>query len=190
MSNTNNTWISECKFIQTLISFWIASCFRSLQVRNAESHFPVHPYETLEAQLPSVLVDELHGLLLYIGHLSELPTTNTGAFVNQNQTKVWFVTFNFWSFCFLLTGNIHSRMREISQGCSYWTRLHELKYWLLLLLIMCHWANSTSCFSLLICVIGLASWSYWENWIKCINCLEIIYVESLIAILICNSANA
>lgn len=62
--------------------------FRSLRVHNAESHVPVHPYETLEAQLPSVLVDELHGLLLYIGHLSELPTTNTGAFVNQNHTKV------------------------------------------------------------------------------------------------------
>ncbi|KAB0355789.1 hypothetical protein FD755_021730 [Muntiacus reevesi] len=63
--------------------------FRSLQVHNAESHVPVHPYETLEAQLPSVLVDELHGLLMYIGHLSELPTTNTGAFVNQNQTKLY-----------------------------------------------------------------------------------------------------
>ena len=188
MSNTNNTWISECKFIQTLIAFWISSCFRSLRVHNAESHVPAHPYETLEAQLPSVLVDELHGLLLYIGHLSELATTNTGAFVNQNHTKVWFVTFNFWSisFCFLLTHSIHSRMREISQGCSSWTRLHELKYWLLLLLIMCHWANSTSCFS----------WfSFLEllgelNKVKCIKCLEIIYVESLIAILICNSANA
>lgn len=63
--------------------------FRSLRVHNAESHVPVHPYETLEAQLPSVLVDELHGLLLYIGHLSKLPTTNTGAFVNQNHTKLY-----------------------------------------------------------------------------------------------------
>ncbi|XP_026945994.1 protein MMS22-like isoform X3 [Sagmatias obliquidens] len=63
--------------------------FRSLQVQNAESHVPVHPYQTLEAQLPSVLIDELHGLLLYIGHLSELPIINTGAFVNQNQTKLF-----------------------------------------------------------------------------------------------------
>lgn len=71
------------------------SFFRYLKVQNAGSPVPVHPYETLEAQLPSVLVDELHGLLLYIGHLSELPSINLGAFVNQNQTKVWIVSFNF-----------------------------------------------------------------------------------------------
>ncbi|XP_064342898.1 protein MMS22-like isoform X2 [Camelus dromedarius] len=63
--------------------------FRSLKVHNAETHVPVHPYKALEAQLPSVLIDELHGLLLYIGHLSELPTINTGAFVNQNHTKLF-----------------------------------------------------------------------------------------------------
>nr|XP_054346861.1 protein MMS22-like isoform X2 [Pongo pygmaeus] len=63
--------------------------FRYLKVQNAESHVPVHPYEALEAQLPSVLIDELHGLLLYIGHLSELPSVNTGAFVNQNQIKLF-----------------------------------------------------------------------------------------------------
>ncbi|XP_030883799.1 protein MMS22-like [Leptonychotes weddellii] len=63
--------------------------FRYLKVQNAESPVPVHPYETLEAQLPSVLVDELHGLLLYIGHLSELPSISPGAFVNQNQIKLF-----------------------------------------------------------------------------------------------------
>nr|XP_045246236.1 protein MMS22-like isoform X3 [Macaca fascicularis] len=63
--------------------------FRYLKVHNAESHVPVHPYEALEAQLPSLLIDELHGLLLYIGHLSELPSINIGAFVNQNQIKLF-----------------------------------------------------------------------------------------------------
>ncbi|XP_008569529.1 PREDICTED: protein MMS22-like [Galeopterus variegatus] len=63
--------------------------FRYLKVQSAESHVPVHPYEAVEAQLPSVLVDELHGLLLYIGHLSELPSINLGAFVNQNQIKLF-----------------------------------------------------------------------------------------------------
>uniref|UniRef100_A0A8C0RCM5 Protein MMS22-like n=1 Tax=Canis lupus familiaris TaxID=9615 RepID=A0A8C0RCM5_CANLF len=63
--------------------------FRYLKVQSAESPVPVHPYETLEAQLPSVLVNELHGLLLYIGHLSELPSINLGAFVNQNQIKLF-----------------------------------------------------------------------------------------------------
>uniref|UniRef100_A0A2K5ZM11 Protein MMS22-like n=1 Tax=Mandrillus leucophaeus TaxID=9568 RepID=A0A2K5ZM11_MANLE len=63
--------------------------FRYLKVHNAESHVPVHPYEALEAQLPSLLIDELHGLLLYIGHLSALPSINIGAFVNQNQIKLF-----------------------------------------------------------------------------------------------------
>ncbi|KAI5944207.1 Protein MMS22-like [Manis javanica] len=63
--------------------------FRSLKVQSAESHVPVHPYEALEAQLPSVLIDELRGLLLYIGHLSELPSVNLGAFANQNQIKLF-----------------------------------------------------------------------------------------------------
>ncbi|KAF6115052.1 MMS22 like, DNA repair protein [Phyllostomus discolor] len=62
--------------------------FRFLKVQNAESHVPLHPYEILEAQLPSVLIDELHGLLLYIGHLSELPNINPETFENQNQIKV------------------------------------------------------------------------------------------------------
>lgn len=63
--------------------------FRFLKVQDAESHnLPVHPYEALEAQLPSMLVDELRGLLLYIGHLAELPSVTLGAFVNQNQIKV------------------------------------------------------------------------------------------------------
>nr|XP_021504155.1 protein MMS22-like isoform X3 [Meriones unguiculatus] len=64
--------------------------FRYLKVQDAESHnLPVHPYEALEAQLPSTLVDELHGLLLYIGHLVELPSVTLGAFVNQNQNKLF-----------------------------------------------------------------------------------------------------
>ncbi|XP_054424843.1 protein MMS22-like isoform X1 [Pteronotus mesoamericanus] len=63
--------------------------FRYLKVQNAESHVPVHPYEMLEAELPSVLIDELHGLLLYIGHLSELPNINPETFENQNQIKLF-----------------------------------------------------------------------------------------------------
>nr|KAF6462502.1 MMS22 like, DNA repair protein [Molossus molossus] len=63
--------------------------FRYLNVQNTESQAPVHPYEVLEAQLPSLLVDELKGLLLYIGHLSELPSINPGVFVNQNQIELF-----------------------------------------------------------------------------------------------------
>lgn len=64
--------------------------FRCLKVQEAESHSrPAHPYEALEAQLPSMLVDELRGLLLYIGHLAALPSVTVGAFVNQNQMKLF-----------------------------------------------------------------------------------------------------
>uniref|UniRef100_A0A8C6HPG9 Protein MMS22-like n=1 Tax=Mus spicilegus TaxID=10103 RepID=A0A8C6HPG9_MUSSI len=64
--------------------------FRCLKVQEVESHSrPVHPYEALEAQLPSMLVDELRGLLLYIGHLAALPSVTVGAFVNQNQMKLF-----------------------------------------------------------------------------------------------------
>ncbi|XP_021016001.1 protein MMS22-like [Mus caroli] len=64
--------------------------FRCVKVREAESpSVPVHPYEALEGQLPSMLVDELRGLLLYIGHLAELPSVPVGAFVNQNQIKLF-----------------------------------------------------------------------------------------------------
>ncbi|XP_066110478.1 protein MMS22-like [Saccopteryx bilineata] len=62
--------------------------FRYLKAPSAEGQAPVHPYEVLEAQLPSVLVDELHGLLLYVGHLSELPNVNLEAFENQTQIKL------------------------------------------------------------------------------------------------------
>ncbi|XP_021077764.1 protein MMS22-like isoform X2 [Mus pahari] len=64
--------------------------FRCLKVQEAESHsLPVHPFEALEAQLPSMLVDELRGLLLYIGRLAELPSVTLGTFVNQNQIKLF-----------------------------------------------------------------------------------------------------
>ncbi|CAH2252650.1 MMS22-like [Pelobates cultripes] len=48
----------------------------------------VHPYEELETQLPSKLIEELHGLILYIGHLHELPSSLLGAFTIQHHGKV------------------------------------------------------------------------------------------------------
>ena len=80
--------MSEYLFPQTLVVHGIQLLFRFLKVQNAESHVSVHPYEILEAPLPSVLIDELHGLLLYIGHLSELPNISPETFENQNQIKV------------------------------------------------------------------------------------------------------
>ncbi|KAM4694938.1 protein MMS22-like isoform 2-T2 [Discoglossus pictus] len=48
----------------------------------------VHPYEEMEAQLPSRLLEELHGLCLYIGNLYELPSSILGAFTIQHHGKV------------------------------------------------------------------------------------------------------
>jgi len=48
----------------------------------------LHPYEELEAQLPSMLVEELHALTMHIGHLCELPSSVLAAFTVQHQAKV------------------------------------------------------------------------------------------------------
>ncbi|KAM9004544.1 protein MMS22-like isoform 2-T2 [Sarcophilus harrisii] len=63
--------------------------FRYLRIHDTENDVPVHPYEILEAQLPSVLVEELHGLILYIGRLSDHSSVIPGAFVMQNQIKMF-----------------------------------------------------------------------------------------------------
>lgn len=49
---------------------------------------PSHPYEELEAQLPSALLEELFGITLLIGRLKDLPTNVQSAFTIQNQGKV------------------------------------------------------------------------------------------------------
>uniref|UniRef100_A0A5F8G7J3 MMS22 like, DNA repair protein n=1 Tax=Monodelphis domestica TaxID=13616 RepID=A0A5F8G7J3_MONDO len=61
--------------------------FRYLRIHETENDVPLHPYEVLEAQLPSVLVEELHGLILYTGRLSDHPSVTPGAFIVQNQIK-------------------------------------------------------------------------------------------------------
>uniref|UniRef100_A0A8C5WK67 Protein MMS22-like n=1 Tax=Leptobrachium leishanense TaxID=445787 RepID=A0A8C5WK67_9ANUR len=48
----------------------------------------LHPYEELEAQLPSKIVEELQCLDLYIGHLQELPSCVLGSFTIQPSGKV------------------------------------------------------------------------------------------------------
>ncbi|XP_063773088.1 protein MMS22-like isoform X2 [Pseudophryne corroboree] len=48
-----------------------------------------HPYEEMEALLPSKIVEELHGLSLYIGSLSEILSSVLGAFSIQHYGKVF-----------------------------------------------------------------------------------------------------
>ncbi|XP_025067349.1 protein MMS22-like isoform X1 [Alligator sinensis] len=63
--------------------------FRFLEPPKAEDDGLLHPYEELEAQLPSMLVDELHALTLHIGHLHELHCSILGAFTIQPPAKLF-----------------------------------------------------------------------------------------------------
>ncbi|KAM3931948.1 protein MMS22-like [Leptodactylus fuscus] len=48
----------------------------------------VHPYEEMNAHLPSKLLEELHGLSLYIGGFNDLPNHILGTFSIQHHGKV------------------------------------------------------------------------------------------------------
>ncbi|XP_068793953.1 protein MMS22-like isoform X2 [Struthio camelus] len=63
--------------------------FRYLEPPRAGNDGMLHPYEELEAQLPSLLVEELHALTLQIGHLFELPSSVLAAFTIQHQAKLF-----------------------------------------------------------------------------------------------------
>lgn len=72
-------------------AFWLSvffCTFRYLEPPKVENDGMLHPYEELEAQLPSVLVEELHALTVHIGHLCELPSNVLAAFTIQNKAKV------------------------------------------------------------------------------------------------------
>ncbi|XP_069091634.1 protein MMS22-like [Pleurodeles waltl] len=62
--------------------------FRHLEPHKSDD-VPVHPYEEMEIQLPSLLIEELYALTLYIGHVFELPSGVLGAFSMQNQGKLF-----------------------------------------------------------------------------------------------------
>ncbi|NXC41671.1 MMS22 protein, partial [Penelope pileata] len=63
--------------------------FRYMEPPKVENDRTLHPYEELEAQLPSALVEELNALTLHIGHLYELPSSVLAAFTVQHQAKVF-----------------------------------------------------------------------------------------------------
>ncbi|NXW71720.1 MMS22 protein, partial [Hirundo rustica] len=63
--------------------------FRYLEPPKVKNDGMLHPYEELEAQLPSVLVEELHALTVHVGRLCDLPSNVLAAFTIQNQAKVF-----------------------------------------------------------------------------------------------------
>ncbi|CAG6016014.1 unnamed protein product [Menidia menidia] len=50
---------------------------------------PSHPYEELEHQLPSALLEELFGITLLVGRLKDLPANVQSAFSIQNHGKIF-----------------------------------------------------------------------------------------------------
>ncbi|XP_065488035.1 protein MMS22-like [Caloenas nicobarica] len=63
--------------------------FRYLEPPKLENDGVLHPYEELEAQLPSMLVEELYALTMHVGRLCELPSSILAAFTIQHQAKVF-----------------------------------------------------------------------------------------------------
>lgn len=72
----------------SVIYFTLIFGFRYLRVSCSLDVHPTHPFEELEGQLPSVLVEELFGIILLIGRLKDLPANIQNAFTIQNPGKV------------------------------------------------------------------------------------------------------
>lgn len=66
----------------------VSYLFRYLEARNTVDAGPSHPFEELEAQLPSLLLEELLGITVLIGRLKDLPANVQSAFIIQNHGKV------------------------------------------------------------------------------------------------------
>lgn len=65
-----------------------SSLVRFLQPCSSLDTDALHPFDKLEAQLPSKLLEELFGITLLIGRLKDLPTGVQSAFTMSNQGKV------------------------------------------------------------------------------------------------------
>lgn len=61
---------------------------RYLETSTSLDAGPSHPYEELEHQFPSALLEELFGVTLLIGRLKDLPASVLSAFSIQNHGKV------------------------------------------------------------------------------------------------------
>lgn len=85
-SVSSNLFVSFCCICLFIWPF--SSLVRFLQPCSSLDTDAVHPFDKLEAQLPSKLLEELFGLTLLIGRLKDLPTSVQNAFMMSNQGKV------------------------------------------------------------------------------------------------------
>ncbi|XP_056299717.1 protein MMS22-like [Pseudoliparis swirei] len=63
--------------------------YRYLDPSSSLEAGPAHPYEELEAQFPSALLEELFGITLLIGRLKDLPANVQSAFTIPNPGKIF-----------------------------------------------------------------------------------------------------
>ncbi|XP_051575519.1 protein MMS22-like [Myxocyprinus asiaticus] len=76
----------QCALFLSYVKVFI---YRFLEPSQSLDEDPVHPYKDLEAQLPSVLVEELFSITLLIGRLKDLPANVQSAFTIQHQGKLF-----------------------------------------------------------------------------------------------------
>ncbi|KAG2468300.1 MMS22 protein, partial [Polypterus senegalus] len=79
------SWVTEMALVEsTKVLFGF---FRFFDISRITDNQPQHPYEELEVQLPSVLLEELHSIVIYIGCIRDLPNNIQVAFSIQNYGK-------------------------------------------------------------------------------------------------------
>uniref|UniRef100_A0AAY4AHK6 Protein MMS22-like n=1 Tax=Denticeps clupeoides TaxID=299321 RepID=A0AAY4AHK6_9TELE len=77
---------NECVLFLQYVKVFIC---RFLEPPRAMDESPSHPYEDLEAQLPSALVEELFGVTLLVGRLKDLPASVQSALTIHHQGKLF-----------------------------------------------------------------------------------------------------
>lgn len=76
----------QCVTFLQYVKVYLHRFFEPSSILGAESS---HPFEALEAQFPSALLEELFSISLLIGRLKDLPANVQSAFTMQNQGKIF-----------------------------------------------------------------------------------------------------
>ncbi|KAF3840177.1 hypothetical protein F7725_018894 [Dissostichus mawsoni] len=84
---TSNGNVGSLGLFWTLMS--LALFFQILRTHLLPGYDDSHPYEELEAQLPSALLEEVFGITLLVGRLKDLPANVQSAFTIANPGKIF-----------------------------------------------------------------------------------------------------
>lgn len=83
-------WFYCCSNVMCAFARVLLSLCRFLEPSSSLDPDHLHPYEELEARLPSALLEELFGIALLVGRLKDLPGNVQSAFMMSNHGKVVF----------------------------------------------------------------------------------------------------